>query len=82
MAGLWKFRKPDLITVAEELGLNILPTDKITNIIDKIKAFPDFDEESIVAQLEIARDDRKALEQAEAERLKLEADRETERAEE
>ena len=46
MARLQKFRKSDIIATLEELELNILPMNRVTYHIDKIKAFPDFDEES------------------------------------
>ncbi|GBM50628.1 hypothetical protein AVEN_9505-1 [Araneus ventricosus] len=52
MAFLAKHRKEELIALAEDMGIEISPTDKKIDIYKKIKGSPDFEEEFVRGCLE------------------------------
>ncbi|GBN58188.1 hypothetical protein AVEN_150731-1 [Araneus ventricosus] len=71
MAFLAKHRKEDLIALAEDMGMEISPTDKKIHIYKKVKDSPDFDEEFVRGCLEeIVRQREELKAQAEAAELK------------
>ncbi|GBM42666.1 hypothetical protein AVEN_55640-1 [Araneus ventricosus] len=73
MAFLAKHRKEDLIALAEDMGMEISPTDKKIHIYKKVKDSPDFEEEFVRGCLEEIvrqREELKAQTQAEAAELK------------
>ncbi|GBN78617.1 hypothetical protein AVEN_134084-1 [Araneus ventricosus] len=73
MAFLAKHRKEDLIALAEDMGMEISPTDKKIHIYKKVKDSPDFEEEFVRGCLEEIvrqREELKAKAQAEAAELK------------
>ncbi|GBN49755.1 hypothetical protein AVEN_214501-1 [Araneus ventricosus] len=47
MAFLAKHRKEELMSLAEDMGIEIIPTDKKIHIYKKIKGSPDFEEEFV-----------------------------------
>ncbi|GBN38397.1 hypothetical protein AVEN_200987-1 [Araneus ventricosus] len=88
MAFLAKFRKVDLVRLAEEMGLEITSEDRVIDICKKIKNSPDYEEEFAKGQLDVISQEREAeaeIARAELAREELEAElarkeRETERA--
>ncbi|GBM73158.1 hypothetical protein AVEN_30046-1 [Araneus ventricosus] len=74
MAFLAKFRKLDLAKLAEELGTEVIPEDRVIDICKKIKNSPNYEEEFAKGQLEVIAQER----EAEAEIARAES--ETERA--
>ncbi|GBO45984.1 hypothetical protein AVEN_232883-1 [Araneus ventricosus] len=71
MAFLAKHRKEDLIALAEDMGMEISPTDKKIHIYKKVKDSPDFEEEFVRGCLEeIVRQREELKAQAEAAELK------------
>ncbi|GBN29491.1 hypothetical protein AVEN_85978-1 [Araneus ventricosus] len=71
MAFLAKHRKEDLIALAEDMGIEISPTDKKIHIYKKVKDSPDFEEEFVRGCLEeIVRQREELKAQAEAAELK------------
>ncbi|GBN11654.1 hypothetical protein AVEN_111890-1 [Araneus ventricosus] len=77
MAFLAKFKKVDLTKLAEELGIEIIPEDRVIDICKKIKSFPDYDEEFTKGQSNVITQER----EAEAEIARKERDAELARAE-
>ncbi|GBN84421.1 hypothetical protein AVEN_145255-1 [Araneus ventricosus] len=77
MAFLAKFRKVDLNRLAEELGIEIIPEDRVIDICKKIKNSPDYEEEFAKRQLEVIAQER----EAEAEIAKVEVARKEREAE-
>ncbi|GBL85348.1 hypothetical protein AVEN_134381-1 [Araneus ventricosus] len=53
MAFLTKFRKVDLVRLAEEMGLDITSEDRVIDICKKIKNSPDYEEEFAKGQLDV-----------------------------
>ncbi|GBM12260.1 hypothetical protein AVEN_155265-1 [Araneus ventricosus] len=79
MAFLAKFKKVDLTKLEEELGIEIIPGDKVIDICKKIKNSPDYEEALAKGQLDVIvqeRENETARKDAELAR----AERETERA--
>ncbi|GBN69473.1 hypothetical protein AVEN_239194-1 [Araneus ventricosus] len=72
MAFLAKHRKEELIALAEDMGIEISPTDKKIDIYKKIKGSPDFEEEFVRGCLE------DIVKQREAEAAELKTQREVE----
>ncbi|GBN38881.1 hypothetical protein AVEN_59321-1 [Araneus ventricosus] len=72
MAFLAKHRKEELIALAEDMGIEISPTDKKIDIYKKIKGSPDFEEEFVRGCLE------DIVKQREAEAAELKTQREAE----
>ncbi|GBN57412.1 hypothetical protein AVEN_222947-1 [Araneus ventricosus] len=72
MAFLAKHRKEELIALAEDMGIEISPTDKKIDIYKKIKGSPDFEEECVRGCLE------DIVKQREAEAAELKMQREAE----
>ncbi|GBN57268.1 hypothetical protein AVEN_257600-1 [Araneus ventricosus] len=72
MAFLAKHRKEELIALAEDMGIEISPTDKKIDICKKIKESPDFEEEFVRGCLE------DIVKQREAEAAELKTQREAE----
>ncbi|GBL82089.1 hypothetical protein AVEN_27287-1 [Araneus ventricosus] len=71
MAFLAKHRQEDLIALAEDMGMEISPTDKKIHIYKKVKDSPDFEEEFVRGCLEeIVRQSEELKAQAEAAELK------------
>ncbi|GBM86168.1 hypothetical protein AVEN_49677-1 [Araneus ventricosus] len=70
MAFLAKHRKEELIALAEDMGIEISPTDKKIHIYKKIKESPDFEEEFVRGCLE------DIVKQREAEAAELKTQRE------
>ncbi|KAF8790815.1 hypothetical protein HNY73_005776 [Argiope bruennichi] len=62
MAFLAKFRKVDLTALAQELGIEITPADRVVNICGKIKSSPNFDEKFVKNQLEVIVQERETAE--------------------
>ncbi|GBM94078.1 hypothetical protein AVEN_90798-1 [Araneus ventricosus] len=75
MAFLAKHRKEDLIALAEDMGMEISPTDKKIHIYKKVKDSPDIEEEFVRGCLEeIVRQREELKAQAEAAELKAQAE--------
>ncbi|GBN33595.1 hypothetical protein AVEN_239827-1 [Araneus ventricosus] len=75
MVFLAKHRKEDLIALAEDMGMEISPTDKKIHIYKKVKDSPDFEEEFVRGCLEeIVRQREELKAQAEAVELKAQAE--------
>ncbi|GBO05888.1 hypothetical protein AVEN_161935-1 [Araneus ventricosus] len=75
MAFLAKHRKEDLIALAEDMRMEISPTDKKIHIYKKVKDSPDFEEEFVRGCLEeIVRQREELKAQAEAAELKAQAE--------
>ncbi|GBN61410.1 hypothetical protein AVEN_274958-1, partial [Araneus ventricosus] len=72
MAFLAKHRKEELMSLAEDMGIEISPTDKKIHIYKKIKESPDFEEEFVRGCLE------DIVKQREAEAAELKTQREAE----
>ncbi|GBN01224.1 hypothetical protein AVEN_149562-1 [Araneus ventricosus] len=72
MAFLAKHRKEELIALAEDMGIEISPTDKKIDLCKKIKESPDFEEEFVRGCLE------DIVKQREAEAAELKTQREAE----
>ncbi|GBN07338.1 hypothetical protein AVEN_96602-1 [Araneus ventricosus] len=70
MAFLAKHRKEELMSLAEDMGIEISPTDKKIHIYKKIKESPDFEEEFVRGCLE------DIVKQREAEAAELKTQRE------
>ena len=51
MSYLAKVKKCDLITLGEELGIDIPPNAKVTSLVKLIKESEDFDEEFVKCRL-------------------------------
>ncbi|GBO03518.1 hypothetical protein AVEN_55465-1 [Araneus ventricosus] len=72
MAFLAKHRKEELMSLAEDMGIEFSPTDKKIHIYKKIKESPDFEEEFVRGCLE------DIVKQREAEAAELKTQREAE----
>ena len=77
MSELKKHRKVDLMVLAEELGVELGTSDRISDIIAKITAADDYDEELVLGQIKNIKEDReKEKEREEKEKEREERERE------
>ena len=72
MSYLARVKKGDLITLCEELGIDIPPNVKVTNLVKLIKESEDFDEEFVKCRLEIIQEERAIEAAKEAKRIEIE----------
>ncbi|GBM54811.1 hypothetical protein AVEN_263523-1, partial [Araneus ventricosus] len=77
MAFLAKFRKVDLVRLAEEMGLDITSEDRVIDICKKIKNSPDYEEEFAKGQLDVISQERETERAYELEKLKITSAAET-----
>ncbi|GBM40219.1 hypothetical protein AVEN_183536-1 [Araneus ventricosus] len=81
MVFLAKFRKVDLARLADELGIEIIPENRVIDICKKIKNSPDYEEEFAKGQLDVIVQEReKEIARKEREAEVARAERETEKA--
>ncbi|GBO23257.1 hypothetical protein AVEN_53556-1 [Araneus ventricosus] len=77
MAFLTKFRKVDLASLAEEMGIEITSEDRVIDICKKIKNSPDYEEEFAKGQLDVISQERETERAYELEKLKITSAAET-----
>ncbi|GBM47553.1 hypothetical protein AVEN_90265-1 [Araneus ventricosus] len=77
MAFLAKFRKVDLVRLAEEMGLEITSEDRVIDICKKIKNSPDYEEQFAKGQLDVISQERETERAYELEKLKITSAAET-----
>ena len=63
MSYLARVKKCNLITLGEELGIDIPPNTKVTSLVKLIKESEDFDEEFVKCRLEIIQEEKTIAEE-------------------
>ena len=69
MSYLARAKKCDLISLGEELGIDIPPNAKVTSLVKLIEVSEDFDEEFVKCRLEIMQEE---MAEVEAKRIEIE----------
>ncbi|GBN04836.1 hypothetical protein AVEN_601-1 [Araneus ventricosus] len=72
MSSLTKYRKSELIALAADLNVELLPNDTVVNILKKIKESPDYDADFALDTIKCIREE-KEIEEKRLERQKAEA---------
>lgn len=70
-----KYKREDLFTVAYDMGIDLLESDRKVDIKNKMQASAEFEEGLVKEQLDLLVEERKAEMEREKEREKLESDR-------
>ncbi|GBN38697.1 hypothetical protein AVEN_249493-1 [Araneus ventricosus] len=75
MSSLTKYRKSELIALAADLNVELLPNDTVVNILKKIKESPDYDADFALDTIKCIREEKeieeKRLERQEAEAAQI-----------
>ncbi|GBN66027.1 Retrovirus-related Pol polyprotein from transposon 412, partial [Araneus ventricosus] len=72
MSSLTKYRKSELIALAADLNVELLPNDSVVNILTKIKESPDYDADFALDTIKCIREE-KGIEEKRLERQEAEA---------